>query len=263
MVRTCVSAAIVCALAGTAYSQFGRRTYRDVQDRAPGQTLEHVEFQPVRVVYRTYGGGGSRGYVNPWWAIDYPDAEAHFLPALARLTKLSVSEDSRHIPLTDPELFDHPFLFLQQPGRGRWSPTAEEARALREYLDRGGFLLIDDFHGYYEWQFIQETLNAALPGRTIVEIPEDDPLIHVVYSLEQRLQIPGRRHVYGRGQVQMEGPPHWRAIYDKRARIALAMNFNMDMGDAWEHADDPEYPEEMTSQAYRLGINYVVYSMTH
>jgi hypothetical protein len=262
MPRLTLSIALLCVIAGIAHSQSAARRS---SGRGPGQQFEHVEFQPVRVVYRTFGGGGSRGYMNPWWAIDYPDAEAHFLPSLARLTKLSVSEDSRHLELTDPELFEHPFLFLQQPGQGQWSPTEADAHALTEYLERGGFLLIDDFHGSYEWDFFQRTIANILPGHTIIEIPEDDSLIHVVYSLENRLQIPGKRHLYGRGagSISMAGPPHWRGIYDKRSRLVVGMNFNMDMGDAWEHADDPEYPAEMTGQAYRLGINYVIYAMTH
>jgi hypothetical protein len=106
----------------------------------------------------------------------------------------------------------------------------------------------------------------VFPGFDIVEIPEDDSLIHVLYSLEKRVQIPGKRHLYGSrggGYASMAGPAHWRALFDDRGRIKVGMNFNMDMGDAWEHADDPDYPAEMTGQAYRLGVNYVVYAMTH
>ena len=107
-----------------------------------------------------------------------------------------------------------------------------------------------------------------LPGLPIVEIPDNDPILHIFYDLHDRLQIPGVRHLrMGRnGQVTvggMAGPPHWRGIYDERGRLIVAMNFNMDMGDAWEHADDPYYPAPMTGQAYRLGVNYVLYSMTH
>ncbi len=187
----------------------------------------------------------------------------HFLPALSRLTKMSVSEDSRHVDAIDPELFDHPFLFLQQPGRGRWTPDEKEARKLREYFDRGGFMLVDDFHGQYEWEIFETSLRAIFPDGEIIEIPDNDSLMHVFFSLEDRLQIPGKRHLIGGGGVSMDGPPYWRGIYDPHGRLEVGINFNMDMGDAWEHADDPEYPADMTGQAYRLGVNYVIYAMTH
>lgn len=253
--RPCLAALGLLALAaGLARSQ---RT-----PAGPGQTTEKVEFQLARVIYRTLGGGGSRGFVNPWWAIDYPEAEMHFLPALARLTRIETSKDSRHLRLSDPELFNFPFLILQQPARGRWNPDEKEARQLREFLSRGGFLLVDDFQGDYDWDFFERSMRTVIPDREIVEIPLDDSLGRVVFNLEERVQIPGRRHVY-QGRVSMNGEPHWRGIYNDRGRLVAGFNFNMDMGDGWEHADDPDYPAEMTGQAYRLGVNYVVYAMTH
>jgi hypothetical protein len=219
-----------------------------------------AEFHMARMAYATQGGGGSRGYFMPWWAIDYPEAEAHFLPALERSTRLSVAADSRHLKLTDAELFDYPWLFAQQVGRGNWDPTDADAAQLREYLLRGGFLVVDDFHGEYEWRQFESAIRRVLPGRAIVDIPEDDAVLHVLYDLDERTQIPGERHLqWGR----MEGPPHWRGIYDDEGRLMVAINHNIDMGDAWEHADDPRYPLPMTAVAYRFGVNYVIYAMTH
>jgi hypothetical protein len=219
------------------------------------------------MVYRTIGGAGSRGFSNPWWAIDYPMAEENFLPALRRLTNLSIADDSRHLPLTDDRIFSYPFLFVQQVGQGNWRPTDEEAARLREYLMRGGFLLVDDFHGEWDWAVFEAAIGRVLPGRPIVEIPEDDALMHVFYDLRDRVQIPGQRHLrWGAGGqivAQMEGPPHWRGIYDDQGRLIVGINYNIDMGDAWEHADDAYFPAPMTGQAYRLGINYVIYAMTH
>jgi hypothetical protein len=194
-------------------------------------------------------------------------AEVNFLPALRRLTNLSIAEDSRHLPLTDDRIFNYPFLFVQQVGQGNWNPSNEEAARLREYLLRGGFLLVDDFHGEWDWAVFEEAIGRVLPGRPIVEIPDDDPLMHVFYDLGDRIQIPGQRHLRwgGGGQIvaQMQGAPHWRGIYDDHGRLIVGINFNIDMGDAWEHADDPYFPAPMTGQAYRLGINYVIYAMTH
>ena len=223
--------------------------------------VPEAEFHMARLAYNTRGGcAGSRGFCNDWWAIDYPLAEMHFLPAVERLTRISVSADSRQLPITDPRIFDYPWLFVQQVGQGNWQPSPHEAGLLREYLLRGGFLVVDDFHGDYEWQVFARTMQEILPGRPIVDIPEDDMLTQILFSLDQRTQIPGERHLR---YQSMEGPPRWAGIYDDENRIMVAINFNIDMGDAWEHADDPRYPAPMTALAYRFGVNYVIYAMTH
>jgi len=217
------------------------------------------EFQMARLIYRTSGCAGSHGICQPWWAIDYPYAEEHFLAAMKRLTKIAAAEDSWHLEITDDRIFQHPFLFMQQPAQGGWDPTEVEAQRMREYLARGGFLLVDDFHGEREWDYFAYQMGRVLPDREIVEIPNNDPIIHVFYDLTDRKQLPGDRHLRG----VMLGEPHWRGIYDDHHRLMVAMNFNMDMGDSWEHADRPDYPAAMTVQGYQLGINYVLYSMTH
>lgn len=219
-----------------------------------------AEFQMARMIYATSGGGGSRGWMQPWWAIDYPEAEANFLPALKRVTRLDVAEDSRHLDLLDEELFKYPWLFAQQVGIGYWMPNELEAERLREYLLRGGFLVVDDFHGESEWQVFEAAISRVLPGRPIVELTEDEALLNIVYDLDRRTQIPGERHLYGE---RMRGAPHWRGIFDDKGRLMVAINFNIDMGDAWEHANDAHYPLPMTALAYRFGVNYVIYAMTH
>jgi hypothetical protein len=246
-------------LAGVAISQSRMLGVRDprVGDRP------EAEFHMARMIYRTNARAGSREFIQPMWAVDYPYAEEHFFGALRRLTLMDVSEDSRHLELSDDRLFEHPFLFLQQPGAGYWNPTAEDAKRLREYFERGGFMLVDDFHGEGEFQHFEDVMAYVLPGMQIVDIPPTDPFMRQFFDLKERQQIPGERHLRYGGQVSMQGPPHWRAIYDEKGRIIVGINHNMDMGDAWEHADDPNYPAPMTVQAYQLGINYVIYAMTH
>jgi uncharacterized protein DUF4159 len=252
---------ILCLLTGIAGTQFAVRV-RDTRAESP-----EAEFHIARVKYRTFGGAGSHGIIQPWWAIDYPFAEEHFLPALRRLTNVSVDDDEKHLELTDDRIFQYPFLFLQQPGQGNWRPTSEEAARLREHLLRGGFLLVDDLHGQYDWAIFQAAMQRVMPDRPIVDIPESDPLMHVFYDLDQSTPIPGERHLRmtrgGEIVARMEGPQRWRGIYDDHHRLMVAINFNMDMGDAWEHADDPYYPVPMTALAYKFGVNYVVYAMTH
>jgi hypothetical protein len=251
---------IACLLGGIAFSQGGGQV-------AGGANTPEAEFHLLRVMYATRGGGGSRGYFQPWWAIDYPLAEQHFLRALHRMTNLSLVDDSIHLPLSDERIFNYPFMFLQQPAKGRWHPTDQEAVNLREYLLRGGFLLVDDFHGEYEWAIFQTAMHAVFPDRPIVEIPEKDALMNIVFDVDQHTPLPGRRHLYsgpgGQTQVEMEGPPHWRGVYDDQGRVMVAINFNSDMGDSWEHEDDPVYPLPMTAMAYKFGVNYVTYAMTH
>lgn len=231
-----------------------------------------AEFHMARLIYADASGGrvgGSRsfgsGFRPGWWAIDYPEAEYHFTRGLRRLSRLEVADDSQHLQLRDEEIFDYPWLFAQQVGR--WYLDDEEVRLLREYLHRGGFLVADDFHGAYEWQVFMQTMSRVFPDRPIVTLDTEHEVFHVLYDLDQLTQIPGRRHLYraanGSIEAQLQGPQAWRGIYDDDGNLMVAINFNMDMGDAWEHADDPVYPEPMTALAYRFGLNYVIYAMTH
>ena len=222
------------------------------------------ELEIARLIFNTNAFSGW-GPGRPWWAIDWPDAEEHFTAGVLRFTNIDVARDSRHIQLTDQALFDFPWLFVQQVGR--WHINNNEKRQLREYLLRGGFMVVDDFHGPRQWDTFATVLAEVLPEYRIVDIPSGDELLHVLFDLEQRTQIPGRRHLYSNGQniiVQMpHSPPRWRGIYDDDGRLMVAINFNMDVGDAWEHADDPVYPFSMTTLAYQFGINYLIYAMTH
>ena len=228
---------------------------------APGHP-EH-ELQVGRLVYE-HGPHSNWGPHRAWWRIDWPEAEAHFLDGVARYTAIDAAPDSAHVSLLDDALFEHPWLFAQQPGR--WGLSGLETDRLGEYLRRGGFLVVDDFHGPAQWAVFEEAMARALPGRPVVKL-DDDELLNVLYELDGRTQIPGRRHlVRGANGVEArmpDGPPGWLGIRDADERLVVAINFNMDMGDAWEHADDPVYPVPMTSFAYRVGINYLVYAMTH
>ena len=129
---------------------------------------------------------------------------------------------------------------------------------------RGGFLMVDDFHGTHEWAGFLQSMLRVFPDRPIVEIPETDEVMHVLYDLDKGTQIPGIYPLmYGRTFENDGVNPYWRGVYDDHGRLIVAINFNMDLGDAWEHADDPLYPEPMTAMAYRFAVNYVIYAMTH
>jgi hypothetical protein len=230
------------------------------QAPASGAVLD-AEFYFTRVAYSSPGGRG-RGWGRQAWLTDYPEAEVHLLQGLSRLTRLETGEQGRTVTLLDDELMDYPWLYAVEVGR--WYLSEAEAARLREYLLRGGFLLVDDFWGTYEWAVFIDSMLRVFPDRPIREIEEGNELLHVVYDLDQRIQIPGRNYIRTGVTWQRDGvTPHWRGIYDDGGRLMVAINFNMDMGDAWEHADDPAYPEPMTALAYRFAVNYVIYAMTH
>jgi Domain of unknown function (DUF4159) len=218
-----------------------------------------AEFHFARMYY-------SNGRYGRWgrgsWTTDAPEAEYHFSMGVSRLTRVDLDGQYRQVRVTDDSIFDYPWLYAVEVGR--WYLDDTEAARLREYLLRGGFLMVDDFHGTLQWASFWESMQRVFPDRQWVEIGEEDPVMHVLYDLNERIQIPGIYPLMqGRTYEQDGYDPHWRGIYDDHGRIMVAINFNMDLGDAWEHADDPRYPEPMTTLAYRFAVNYVVYAMTH
>jgi hypothetical protein len=228
------------------------------QEKLPMQSELHF----ARLAFGVNGRPFS-SYPGEPWLRDWPDAEDHFMEGLRRLTRINAAGDHRQVSLTNDALFDYPFIYAVKVGY--WDLSKQEADRLREYLLRGGMLIVDDFHGPGEWGQFVSTLNRVFPGRSVIEIADDDEIFHVLYDLDDRQQIPGRQSVYnGVSWEHPQGmPEYWRAIKDDNGRVMVAINFNMDMGDAWEHADDAFYPEPITALAYRIGINYVIYTMTH
>jgi len=131
-------------------------------------------------------------------------------------------------------------------------------------LLRGGFLMLDDSHGDFEWQRIVTGLRMVFPERHIEDLPNGDEIFHIVYDLDDRRQIPGTRYIWGRMRYTPDSStPEWRGIRDDKGRLVIAICHNSDVGDAWEWADSPNYPEHEASLAYRIGINYIIYAMTH
>jgi len=219
--------------------------------------VEAYEFSFARLVYQ-------QGLMDDWprWQADWPEAELHFSAGLERLTKIDVAPDGVLLRIGDEELFDYPWLYVVEVGS--LSLSDREAGQLREYLLRGGFLMVDDFHGQFEWQQFESVMMRVFPDRAIQELDDNSEAFHVLYDLSKREQIPGIRALMNDRTWEKGGRyPHWRGILDDSGRVMVAINFNQDIGDAWEHADDVRYPEPLTAQAYRLGINYVVYAMTH
>jgi len=180
-----------------------------------------------------------------------------------RLTRLHTRSVEGVVELDgSDEIYNWPWLYAVEVGN--WYLDYEEAAQLRDYLLRGGFLMVDDFHGTWEWEAFLDSMQRVFPDRPIVEIPDDDPIFNVVYDLDERFQVPGIQYFTSGRTYERDGYiPHWRGIYDDDGRVMVAICWNMDLGDAWEWADDPRYPEPWASMAYRIGVNYIVYAMTH
>ena len=237
----------------------------------PAQAEFHfirVEYTDLPEYHRRWSYASRNGTGEGWWLVDWPDADDHFSTGVERLTRVNTG-DPRHFRLTDDRLFEYPWIYATQTGW--WGLTDAETKRLREYLLRGGFIVVDDFWGAEQWEVFRETMKRVLPGRPISDIAETDSVMHVLYDINEkdRTFIPGTRHlrIGPGGAVHVYQPagtsPAWRAMYDGQDRMVVAVNFNTDVGDAWEYADSPMYPEPMTALAYRYGINYLVYAMTH
>lgn len=204
--------------------------------------------------------GAFRGF--QLWAADYPKADRQFVAGLRRLTRLNARAMEQVVDADSDELFNWPWIYMEH-GNG-WVLSDEQAARLREYLLRGGFLLSDDTHGDDEWEMLVEGLKKIFPGRTIEDLSNADEIFHVMYDLDDRFKIHGTRYLWGGRPYTVDAVvPRWRAIRDDQGRIMVAIYHNSDVGDAWEWADSPRYPERETSLAYRLGINYILYDLTH
>ncbi len=200
-----------------------------------------------------------------YWTMDYPRSDRHLLQGVRRLTRIESRSVEQVVSLDgSDDIFNWPSLYGVEVGH--WNLPLDQAQQLREYLLRGGFLMVDDFHANAEWKVFTESLSRIFPNRDWVDISSDDPVFHTVYDLNDRTQIPGAQYLEtGRTYEKDESgrPEHWRAVYDDKGRILVAICHNMDMGDAWEHSDNPEYPEKWASLAYRIAMNYFIYDLTH
>lgn len=219
-------------------------------------------FTFVRVRYTSYGGGWRGGGK---WATDYPDSDFNFSFRLHELTSMEVDPHGKILDLTDPELFNYPFLYLIEPGQ--MALTDEEISALRHYLLNGGFLMVDDFWGEDEWQGFYRNIKQVFPDREPVELPLEHEMFHCVYDLSQKPQIPSI-HAWYNGYTTERWDAreaHYRAIFDDKDRMMAIICHNTDLGDGWEREGmDPGYFKEYSEKwAYPLGINIVTYAMTH
>jgi hypothetical protein len=222
------------------------------------------EFYFTRLIYPSGGPFGRRGGS---WAVDYPEADYKFMWGVERMTNISVFPNENAVEITDPKLFDYPYLYIVEPGRGGgMNLNSNEVKILREYLDRGGFLHIDDFWGLYEFSNFEREMRKLFPDRPLELLPLSHEIFHIFFDVKEVMQIPGISDACSGGptwQDRSDTVPRMFGISDDDGRLMVVVTYNSDLGDAWEHMDNRCYPEMYSAQAYRMGINFIVYAMTH
>jgi hypothetical protein len=290
-VRLAAVAMLAIAVAGAALAQFGgggfggRGGWNSSDDERGGVPMwenepqfEEDVFTFVRVIYNEggYGGYGRRGRRGRGggggnWQTDWPFSDNNFSFRLQQLTSMKVNPWPVQLELTDERLFDYPFVYMIEPGNLQF--TEDEVLALRKYLLAGGFLMVDDFWGDYQWENFYEQIKRVFPNREPTELPLDHEIFNIVYRLKEKPQTPSIN-------AALEGRPwgvtweehggdsrtvHYRAIFDDKGRMMAIICHNTDLGDGWEReGEDPWYFKEFAEKkAYPMGINIIVYAMTH
>jgi Domain of unknown function (DUF4159) len=226
-------------------------------DRPAEWTRARLKYTREGVLHPGYDTGH-------WgWATDYPLGDRHFMEGLHRLTLVDGKSVEQVVELdgTD-DIYNFPFLYGVEVGH--WHLFDNEADQLKEYLARGGFFMTDDFHGTIEWANFMKSFQKVFPTTPVTDINNRDEIFHVLYDLDDKVQIPGKQFLYSGVPWEFDGfQPQYRAIYDDRGRIIVGICHNMDISDAIENSNDPEYPEKWASMAYRISANYVIYDLTH
>ena len=236
-------------LAGTVLEtqrdRFGGRGFGFITQNDPPGT----EFVFARWHYTAGWGGGG-------WAHDYPTAEEHILQIMKEVTGINVDRLSyRIVELSSPEIFKYPFSYVSEPGEMRL--TDREVENLREYLERGGFVMIDDFGGQGqgpgEFEAFRRNLLRAFPERDLFVMHEQHPMLSTFYKIDSLQTV----HPMTGVKSVFFGYP------DGRTGLSMIICYANDVGDYWEFIDQPFYAVKPSAEALKLGINFVLYAMTH
>jgi len=242
------------------YQRYGGRQY----GYSSGPNVPS-EFYWSRLQYTSgYANGGSYGFrgFRGGWSQDYPKADNDCLIALRRLTRINSPSPLSVVDLDSDHIFDYPWIYAVSVNT--WTFTDEEAKRLHDYLLKGGFLMVDNFHGTEDWEHFMAGMRMVLPDMPVEDLKDNDEIYHVLYDIDEKFQIPSEVYVNTGRTYEKDGyVPKWRAIRNDHGRIMVAICHNMHLGDAWEWADSPEYPEKFSGLAFRIVLNYITYSMTH
>ena len=218
-------------------------------------------FTWARIKYRGYAHMGPEG---PGWSHDYPRSDVHLMKILREVTALRpfIERDgiqgSNLFALDDPELMKYPVAYFSEPGG--WTPTDAEVAAFRNYLLKGGFVIFDDFgeqrgFGQGDWLNTVQQMQRVLPGYQIVPLDESHPIFHSFFDI--KLDVI---------QQTYRGTPAYYGIFegnDPKKRLIAILNYNNDIGEFWQFSDEGFDPIALTNEAYKLGVNYLIYGLTH
>lgn len=253
MTRAIWSVLMLLLLADSAAAQRRRQQPVEELPNVPYDgrfTFVRVKFEPSSAAMG--GFGFYPGDVR--WNHDYPRGERHFTKILSELTTLAPrTEDSNILALDDPELFKYPVAYLCEPGS--WSPSEKEAAGLRAYLLKGGFFIFDDFMRNDIFN-LEAQLKKVLPEYRIIPIPLEHPIFDAFYHIESFEQYV---HPYSGAPTQFLG------IFennDPTKRLMVAINYNGDISEYWEWSDTGQFAIDLSNDAYKLGVNYIVYALT-
>lgn len=247
-----VSLAIVLSIAATTLAQdfFGRRSPAAVD---PETRIEYDgRFAFVRLRYGGFGNGFRR---DPPWAHDYPRAERHFTRILKEITFLDLHLDESHIlALDDPELFKYPIAYMSEPGY--WTMSDSEVEGMRNYFRKGGFVIFDDFRAEH-WYNFEDQMRKVIPEGRLIELDAASPIFHSFFEINSLEFV----QMYDRGvKATFHG---MFEDNDPKKRLLLVANYNNDIGEYWEFSDQGFVPIDLSNEAYKFGVNYVVYALTH
>jgi hypothetical protein len=258
--RTAAALVAVVVMGGSALAQFGFGGFRGLYEPLPNIPYDG-RFTFVRVRYHPAPGGFWPGR-RPSWIHGYPLAERNLMKIMNEVSLLGAHEDIDTVTFDDPQLFRYPIAYLIEAGW--WTVSAREAAGLRAYLQKGGFLFVDDFkpEGWRGlpgggWEPFADAMKRVLPEAQILDMLPGDPVFHSFFEIEQLAHFP---------QAYVSGDPVFKGIFednDRSKRLMVIINYNTDVSQFWEWSGRGFRPFDQTNEAYKLGVNYLIYGLTH
>lgn len=240
---------LALAVALPALAQRGRRFGFGYMPASAAPIKYDGRFVIVRLWYQGH----------PGWSFDYPDMEQNLTLILKEITSIPAHPDGSNIfRMDDPELLKFPVAYLSEPGY--WYPSDSEAAGLRTFIAKGGFLIVDDFHFEDEWAVFETAMRKVLPQGRVERLDRSHPVFNSFFSIKS-LEVPYPGRLGERGLMGEFYGIH--EDNDPSKRLMVVINYNMDIGDYMEHSGQGLYAVDPTNEAYKFGVNYFIYGLTH